>query len=197
MINTSSSGDRGLFHGRLNWQNRLKIIKGIANGLAYIHTQLSTYVVPHGNLKSSNVLLTETYDPLLSDYGFHPFINSDNVVRGLFAFRSPECLQKQQHVSPKSDVYCLGIVILEIMTGKYPSQYLNDGDGRIDVVQWAQSSISENHDEELIDPEILSSGPASIDQMIKIIQIGVACTKCNPDQRLSLNDAISNIQDVN
>ncbi|KAE8687577.1 Ubiquinone biosynthesis protein COQ9 [Hibiscus syriacus] len=190
-------GDRGFFHGRLNWQNRLKIIKGIANGLGYIHTELATNVVPHGNLKSSNVLLTESYDPLLSDYGFHTLVNSDRVVQGLLAFRSPECLQIQQHASPNSDVYCLGIVILEIMTGKHPSQYLNDDDSGIDIVQWAESSISENHGEELIDPEILSSGIASIDQMIKIIRIGVACTKNNPDQRLSLNDAINIIQDVN
>ncbi|KAE8688075.1 Leucine-rich repeat protein kinase family protein, putative isoform 2 [Hibiscus syriacus] len=106
-------GDRGLFHERLNWQNRLNIIRGIANGLGYIHTQLAANVVPHGNLKSNNVLLTETYDPLLSDYGFHPFVNSDKFVRGLLAFRSLECLQNQQHASSKSDIYCLGIVILE------------------------------------------------------------------------------------
>ncbi|KAK8660674.1 hypothetical protein V6N13_051589 [Hibiscus sabdariffa] len=189
-------GDRGLFHARLNWQNRLKIIKGIAEGLGYIHTQLATYVVPHGNLKTSNVLLTETYDPLLTNYGFHPFINSDSVAQRLFAYKSPECLQNQQHVSPKSDVYCLGIVILEIMTGKYPSQYMNDGDSGIDIVQWAQSSISANHVEKLIDPEILASGSASIDQMITIIQIGAACTKNNPDQRLSLNEAINKIQEI-
>ncbi|KAK8535359.1 hypothetical protein V6N13_081497 [Hibiscus sabdariffa] len=190
-------GDRGLLHAKLNWQNRLKIIKGIAEGLGYIHTQLANYDVPHGNLKTNNVLLTETYDPLLSDYGFHPFVNSDSVAQKLFAYKSPECLQNQQHVSPKSDVYCLGIVILEIMTGKYPSQYLNDGDGGIDIVQWAQSSISENHVEELIDPDILTSDPASINQMITIIQIGAACTKSNPDQRLNLNEALSNIQEVN
>ncbi|KAK8523266.1 hypothetical protein V6N13_113214 [Hibiscus sabdariffa] len=188
--------DRGVFHAKLNWQNRLKIIKGIAEGLGYIHTQLATYVVPHGNLKSSNVLLTETYDPLLNDYGFQPFVNSDSVAQGLFAFKSPEYLQNQ-HVSPKSDVYCFGVVILEIMTGKYPLQYLNDGDGGIDIVQWAQSSVLENRVEELIDPEILSSGLVPMDQMVKIMKIGVACTKSNLEQRLNLNDVISKIREVN
>ncbi|KAK8535362.1 hypothetical protein V6N13_081501 [Hibiscus sabdariffa] len=190
--------DQGLFHANLTWQNRLKIIKGIAEGLGYIHTQLAaTYVVPHGNLKTSNVLLTETYDPLLTNYGFHPFINSDTVAQRLFAYKSPECLQNQQHISPKSDVYCLGIVILETMTGKYPSQYMDDGDGGIDVVQWAQSLISANHVEKLVDPELLASCPASINQMVTIIRIGVSCTKNNLDRRLSLNEAISKIQEVN
>ncbi|KAK8660672.1 hypothetical protein V6N13_051587 [Hibiscus sabdariffa] len=185
------------FHAKLTWENRLKIIKGIAEGLGYIHTQLATNVVPHGNLKTSNVLLTETYDPLLTNYGFHPFINSDRVSQRLFAYKSPECLQNQQHVSPKSDVYCLGIVILETMTGKYPSQYMDDSDGGIDVVQWAQSLISANHVEKLIDHEILASCPASVDQMVTIIRIGLACTKNNLDRRLSLNEAISKIQEVN
>ncbi|KAL4320104.1 hypothetical protein GQ457_18G001670 [Hibiscus cannabinus] len=184
-------------HAKLTWENRLKIIKGIAEGLGYIHTQLATNVVPHGNLKTSNVLLTETYDPLLTNYGFHPFINSDRVAQRLFAYKSPECLQNQQHVSPKSDVYCLGIVILETMTGKYPSQYMDDGDSGIDVVQWAQSLISANHIEKLIDHEILASSPASVDQMVAIIRIGLACTKSNLDRRLSLNEAISKIQEVN
>ncbi|KAE8712529.1 hypothetical protein F3Y22_tig00110247pilonHSYRG00046 [Hibiscus syriacus] len=120
-------------------------------------------------------------------------INSNDVAKGLFAYRSPECLQNQ-HVSPKSDFYCLGIVILEIVTGKYPSLYLNKVDGGIDIVQWVQSSMSEKHVGELIDPGILSSGPASITQMVKIIEIGVACTKSN--ERLNLNNAISEIQEV-
>ncbi|XVF35160.1 hypothetical protein REPUB_Repub18cG0121000 [Reevesia pubescens] len=188
-------GDRGANHANLNWPTRLKIIRGIARGLGLIHTEFATYEVPHGNLKSSNVLLTENYDPLLSDYAFQPLTNSNNAAQGLFAYKSPEYLQYQQ-VSPKSDVYCLGIVILEIITGKFPSQYLSNGKGGIDIVQWVQTSISENQIEELIDPEI-ANDTGSINQMLQLIQIGAACTESNPDQRLNTNEAISRIQEVN
>ncbi|XP_040953652.1 pollen receptor-like kinase 3 [Gossypium hirsutum] len=189
-------GDRGVFHAKLNWSNRLKIIKGIAQGLGYIHTQLKIYEVPHGNLKASNVLLTETYEPKLSDYGFYSLIDSDKVTQVLFAYKSPEYLQSQK-ISPKSDIYCLGIILLEIVTGKFPSQYLNTGNGGIDIVQWAQSSISEDRVEELVDPEILSASSDSINQVVSIIRIGVACVESNPDQRLTMNEVICKILEVN
>ncbi|XP_012482062.1 pollen receptor-like kinase 3 [Gossypium raimondii] len=189
-------GDRGVFHAKLNWSNRLKIIKGIAQGLGYIHTQLKIYDVPHGNLKASNVLLTETYEPMLSDYGFYSLIDSDKVTQVLFAYKSPEYLQSQK-ISPKSDIYCLGIVLLEIVTGKFPSQYLNTCNGGIDIVQWAQSSISEDRVEELVDPEILSTSSDSINQVVSIIRIGVACVESNPDQRLTMNEVICKILEVN
>ncbi|TYH60985.1 hypothetical protein ES332_D07G017900v1 [Gossypium tomentosum] len=153
-------GDRGVFHAKLNWSNRLKIIKGIAQGLGYIHTQLKIYEVPHGNLKASNVLLTETYEPKLSDYGFYSLIDSDKVTQ-------------------------------------FPSQYLNTGNGGIDIVQWAQSSISEDRVEELVDPEILSASSDSINQVVSIIRIGVACVESNPDQRLTMNEGICKILEVN
>ncbi|XP_022756415.1 pollen receptor-like kinase 3 [Durio zibethinus] len=188
-------GDRGIIHADLNWPTRLKIIQGIAHGLSFIHTEFATYEVPHGNLKSSNVLLTENYDPLLSDYAFQPLINASNAAQGLFAYKSPEYLQHQQ-VSPKSDVYCLGLVILEIMTGKFPSQYLSNGKGGIDIVQWVQTSISENQVEELIDPEI-ANDTGSVNQMRQLLQIGAACTESNPDQRLDMKEAINRIQEVN
>ncbi|XP_022752206.1 pollen receptor-like kinase 3 [Durio zibethinus] len=186
-------GDRGTIHANLNWPTRLKIIQGIAQGLSFIHTEFATYEIPHGNLKSSNVLLTENYDPLLSDYAFQPLTNASIAAQCFFAYKSPEYLQNQQ-VSPKSDVYCLGILILEIITGKFPSQYLSNGKGGIDIVQWVQTSISENQVEELIDPEIANDS-GSLNQMLQLLQIGAACTESNPDQRLHMKEAISKIQE--
>ncbi|XP_021276602.1 pollen receptor-like kinase 3 [Herrania umbratica] len=189
-------GDRGIIHANLNWPTRLKIIHGIARGLSFIYTEFATYEVPHGNLKSSNVLLTENYDPLLSDYAFQPLTNSSNAAQGLFAYKSPEYVQYQQ-VSPKSDVYCLGIIILEIITGKFPSQYLSNGKGGTDIVQWVQTSISDqNQVEELIDPEI-AKDTDSLNQMLQLLQIGAACTESNPDQRLNMKEAIRRIEEVN
>nr|KJB54503.1 hypothetical protein B456_009G036600 [Gossypium raimondii] len=168
-------GTRDVVHANLNWPTRLKIIKGIARGLSYIHTEYATYEVPHGNLKSSNVLLSNNYDPLLNDYAFEPLINVTNVAQALFAYKSPEYLQYRQ-VSPKSDIYCLGIIIMEIMTGKFPSQYLSHGEGGIDIVQWVQLSMLQNQAEELIDPEIANNA-GSVDQKLQVLKIGAACAE--------------------
>ncbi|XP_060210001.1 pollen receptor-like kinase 3 [Lycium barbarum] len=187
-------GDRGVSHAELNWPTRLKIIQGVASGMCYLHSEFASYAVPHGNLKSSNVLLTEKYEPLLSDYAFYPLINNTQIVQSLFAYKAPEAIQNQQ-LSPKCDVYCLGIIILEILTGKFPSQYLNNQKGGTDVVQWVQSAITDQRESELIDPEIVSATD-SIEQVVKLLHVGAACTVSDPDKRIDMKETLRRIEEI-
>ncbi|KAI4379579.1 hypothetical protein MLD38_005858 [Melastoma candidum] len=187
-------GDRGITHAELNWLTRLRIIRGIARGLGFLHEEFSSYDLPHGNLKSSNVLLNDNYDPLLNDYAFHPLINSPQAVQAMFAYKAPE-FQNSQEISPKCDVYCLGIVILEILTGKFPSQYLSNRKGGIDIVHWVQTAIAEGREHEVLDPEIAST-TESRDQIVALLRVGAACTESDPDQRMSLREAIQRIQEA-
>ncbi|KAL8102710.1 pollen receptor-like kinase 3 [Apium graveolens] len=188
-------GDRGVSHSELNWPMRLKIIQGIAKGMGYLHSEFPSYQLPHGNLKSSNVLLGSNYNPLLSDYAMYPLVNTTQSAQAMSAFRSPEAVLYQQ-VSPKSDVYCLGILILEILTGKFPSQYLNNQKGGTDVVQWVQTALSEKRESELIDPEIAGASAASLEQMQKLLHIAAACTENDQQQRLDMKEAIRRIEEV-
>ncbi|KAL9280139.1 putative pollen receptor-like kinase 6 RLK-Pelle-LRR-III family [Arabidopsis thaliana] len=186
--------DRGIYHSELTWATRLKIIQGVAHGMKFLHEEFASYDLPHGNLKSSNVLLSETYEPLISDYAFLPLLQPSNASQALFAFKTPEFAQTQQ-VSHKSDVYCLGIIILEILTGKFPSQYLNNGKGGTDIVQWVQSSVAEQKEEELIDPEIVNN-TESMRQMVELLRVGAACIASNPDERLDMREAVRRIEQV-
>lgn len=182
----------------LNWSARLKIVQGIAKGLGYLHSELASFDLPHGNLKSSNVLLGPEYEPLISDFGFSPLINPASVSQAMFAYKAPEFTRHGQ-VSPKSDVYCLGIIILEILTGKFPSQYLDTGKGGTDVAQWVTSAISEGRDlAELLDPEIanVTSSRNSLGEMKRLLHIGAACTESDPERRLSTMEAIRRIEEI-
>ncbi|KAK6153556.1 hypothetical protein DH2020_013195 [Rehmannia glutinosa] len=187
-------GDRGISHAQLNWPTRLKIIQGIARGLAYLHTQLSSLDLPHGNLKSSNILLTPDYDPLLVDYGFSSFISSTQASQALIAYKSPEATLDHD-ISPKCDVYCLGLVVLEILTGKFPCQYLNNGEGGTDIVQWVRSAIVEGKEVDLFDPDIECT-KSFIGEMEQILHIGAACTENSPDKRLDVTEAVRRIEGV-
>lgn len=162
--------------------------------MQFLHEEFASYELPHGNLKSSNVLLSETYEPLISDYAFLPLLQPDSASQALFAFKSPEFAQSQQ-VSPKSDVYCLGVVLLEVMTGKFPSQYLSNGKGGTDIIEWVQSSVAQGKEEELIDPEISSSAD-SLQQMVELVRIGAACIASNPDERENLKEIVKRIERV-
>ncbi|XP_024632755.1 pollen receptor-like kinase 3 [Medicago truncatula] len=188
-------GDRGMSHAELTWPNRLKIAKGIARGLSFLYTEFSTYDLPHGNLKSSNVLLTDDYEPLLSDYAFQPLINPSIAVQSMFAYKTPDYVQNQK-LSQKADVYCLGIIILELITGKFPSQYHSNGKGGTDVVQWVLTAISERREAELIDPELKNNASNKTSNMLQLLLIGAACTESNPEQRLHMKEAIRRIEEA-
>ncbi|CDP03056.1 unnamed protein product [Coffea canephora] len=187
-------GDRGTSHAELNWPIRLKIIQGVAQGLGFLHSEFASYELPHGNLKSSNILLSSSYEPLLTDYAFFPLISNTQTAQSLFAYKSPEAILYQQ-LTPKSDVYCLGIIILEILTGKFPSQYLNNQKGGTDLVQWVNSAIAESREVELIDPEI-ANATGSLAEMEKLLHLGAACTESEPDKRIDLREALRRIEQI-
>ncbi|XP_043722616.1 pollen receptor-like kinase 3 [Telopea speciosissima] len=187
-------GDRGPCHAELDWPARLKIVQGIARGMGYLHTQLGSLELPHGNLKSSNVLLGQDYQPLLADYGYCSLVNPTQAAQSMFAYKTPESLQYHL-VSTKCDVYCLGIIILEIITGKFPSQYLNHGKGGTDVVQWVQTAMLEKREAELFDPEIAGSR-RSLGEMERLLHIGAACTEQSPEQRPDMKEAIRRIEEI-
>ncbi|GKU87551.1 hypothetical protein SLEP1_g1938 [Rubroshorea leprosula] len=121
-------------HGRrtpekpgLDWPTRLRIIKGVARGLAYLYQELpKTLALPHGHLKSSNVVLDGEFEPLLTDYALVPVVNRDHAQQFMVAFKSPEFTQYDR-TTRKTDVWSLGILILELLTGKFPANYLIQG----------------------------------------------------------------------
>ncbi|XP_020594885.1 pollen receptor-like kinase 6 [Phalaenopsis equestris] len=184
-------GDQGADHAALDWATRLKIIRGIARAMVYLHAELASYDLPHGNLKTGNVLLAPDFEPILTDYGLIPLVNPSAAPNVLFAFKSPE----SPHVSPKSDVYCFGIVLIEILTSRFPSHYLNNTMGGVDVVHWAASAITEGREVELIDPQIVG-GVAARTEMVRMLQIGVACTKVRPDERPEMKQAAEMVEEI-
>ncbi|KAH6781254.1 hypothetical protein C2S51_006547 [Perilla frutescens var. frutescens] len=187
-------GDRGISHAELNWPKRLRIIKGISRGLAYLHAELSSLDLPHGNLKSSNVLLSEENEPQLTDYGLCSVISGSFAAQTLAAYKAPEAILDHD-ISPKCDIYCLGVIILEVLTGKFPSQFLNNGEGGVDIVQWVRSAIAGGKEADLFD-RYIEQTEKSRDEMEQLLWIGAACTESNPEQRLDMAEALRRIEEI-
>ncbi|KAJ0091321.1 hypothetical protein Patl1_12747 [Pistacia atlantica] len=79
----------------LDWPTRLKIIKGVAKGLAYLYREFPSVPLPHGHLKSSNVLLDHTFEPILTDYALVPVMNKQHAQLYMVAYKSPEFNQRK------------------------------------------------------------------------------------------------------
>ncbi|KAK9066147.1 hypothetical protein SSX86_013468 [Deinandra increscens subsp. villosa] len=184
-------GDRGESHAELNW----------ALGTCNIQGELGMLALPHGNLKSSNVLLGPDNEPLEVDYGLISIIDANHAANVLSGYKAPEAVRNQSAVSPKCDVYSLGIMILEIVTGKFPCEYHNKlrhwqwrrRGGSVDVVQWVKYAILEQIEVELLDLEITTSNYSSLGEIQKLLHIGAECTESDPDNRIDIRETYRRI----
>ncbi|XP_062199978.1 protein STRUBBELIG-RECEPTOR FAMILY 5-like [Phragmites australis] len=101
----------------LTWDTRVRIALGTARALEYLHEVCSPSVI-HKNIKASNVLLDADLNPHLSDCGFAYFYEDTSESLGP-GYNPPECTRPSGYVM-KSDVYCFGVVMLQLLTGRKP-----------------------------------------------------------------------------
>ncbi|KAH7338145.1 kinase-like domain-containing protein [Rhizoctonia solani] len=103
--------------------DRCKMSVRVASGLVYMHHRNAV----HGDLRASNILVSSDGDPKLTDFGLSTmseaglaFSETTNVHAGSMRWASPEQLLEGSPSSKPSDVYALGMTILEIFTGEVP-----------------------------------------------------------------------------
>ncbi|PHU24756.1 Pollen receptor-like kinase 1 [Capsicum chinense] len=184
-------------HSRLDWSSRLKIIKGVANALAYLHNELPSLALPHGHLKSSNVLLDKYSNPLLMDYTLVPLVNLSQVQHLLVAYKAPEYAQ-QGRITRRTDVWSLGILILETLTGKLPTNYLALSTGYgTELATWVETIINDNESTYDKEMDITIKDTTTQGQIRKLFNIGVACCQEDLDTRWDLKEAVESIQALN
>ncbi|KAL9228436.1 hypothetical protein vseg_004019 [Gypsophila vaccaria] len=180
----------------LDWPTRLKIIKGVARGLAYLYSELPVLVVPYGYLKSSNVLLDDSYEPLLMDYALLPLINQEQAQHLMVAYKSPEYAQHGR-ITKKTDVWSLGILILEVLTGKFPTNFLAVGNVKGEnLIAWVNEiATADEKGEDVFDKE-MGDNDLGHDEMSKLLKIGFNCCHEDVDVRWSIKQAVDKIEEI-
>ncbi|XP_047309845.1 pollen receptor-like kinase 2 [Impatiens glandulifera] len=179
----------------LDWPTRLKIIKGVANGLQCLYNELPSLIAPHGHLKSSNVLLNEFMEPLLVDYGLIHVVNSEQAQEFMVAYKSPEYKQSRR-ITKKTDVWSFGILILEVITGKFPTSWWEQGKGNdTDLVSWVDSLAQEALSESVFDNDMRAIN-GSEGEIMKLLRIGLACADSNVKKRYDLKEVLEKLEEV-
>ncbi|GAB4854066.1 actin-regulating kinase prk1 [Ancistrocladus abbreviatus] len=182
----------------LDWPTRLKVIKGVAKSLGYLYKQLPSLIAPHGHLKSSNVLLNELFEPMLNDYGLIPLINQESAQDFMVAYKSPE-YKNNGRITKKTDVWCLGILIIETISGEFPGAYLQRGTDQVDLTSWVNTVVG---GEEGVSSKVFDKnmGPTAMKtsegEMHKLLKIGLACCESDVDKRLGIKEACDKIEEV-
>jgi hypothetical protein len=126
----------------LSWAQRLEACAGAARGLLYLHTALAKPVI-HRDVKSSNILLDSGLAGRVADFGLsragpEPELDETHVstvVKGSFGYVDPEYARTRK-LTPKSDVYSLGVVLLEALCGR-PTVDPRLPKPMVNLVEWA------------------------------------------------------------
>lgn len=144
----------------------------IAQAIQYLHDQK----IIHRDLKVSNILIDERHRPRVTDFGLAKFLESDakltssGVVMGTPDYMSPEqAAGKSELVGPRSDVYSLGAILYELLTGRTPFRGSSPMNTIVQVLQTEPKRLR------LVDPRI----PSDLER------ICLKCLEKDPDDRYS------------
>ncbi|XP_013661180.2 LRR receptor-like serine/threonine-protein kinase FEI 1 [Brassica napus] len=181
--------ERSQEDGLLNWNARLRVALGSARGLAYLHHDCSPKIV-HRDIKSSNILLNDKLEPRVSDFGLAKLLVDEEahvttVVAGTFGYLAPEYLQNGR-ATEKSDVYSFGVLLLELVTGKRPTDttFVNRG---LNVVGWMNTLLKEDRLEDVMDKRCVGVDEDSVEVLI---EIAARCTAANAEDRPAMNQVV-------
>lgn len=212
-----SAGRYGQPSLSLSWPTRLRIAKGVARGLAYLH-ECSPRKFVHGNIKPSNILLDNEFQPYISDFGLNRLIeitgnnpSTGGLIGGAFPYmkshnleqannyQAPEARLFSNKPTQKLDVYSFGVVLLELLTVKFSelsSAAASTSAEALNLVRWARKgSEDENQLTNMVDPLLLKEVHA-MKQILAVFHIALACTEEDPEIRPRMKIVSENLEKV-
>lgn len=172
----------------LKWRTRLKIAKGAARGLAYLHNEPK---IIHRDIKTSNILLDERFKAHLADFGlsrllrpYDTHVTTDLV--GTLGYIPPEYGQTLS-ATYKGDVYSFGVVLLELITARRPVE-VGKGKNCRDLVSWVFQMKLESRYSEIFD--VLIWDKSCETQMLEVLGIACKCLDQDPRRRPTIDEVV-------
>ncbi|KFK40013.1 hypothetical protein AALP_AA3G318700 [Arabis alpina] len=157
----------------LSFEARLKIARGIARGIAYIHDKKQV----HGNIKSNNILFDSEFEPVITDLGLDRLMSVAHSNH-----HNPPEWSTSQKPNSKWDVYSFGVIFLELLIGRV---FLVDRDLVCDPETDEKSWLLR-----LVDGTIRADVAHREDEVVACFRLGYGCVSSLPEKRLSMKEVM-------
>ncbi|CAL9038052.1 unnamed protein product, partial [Musa banksii] len=190
----------------LSLVERLDAAIDVASALDYLHNDCEVPVV-HCDLKPSNVVLDADMTAKVGDFGLAKVLvdlesTTTHGLRGSIGYIPPE-YGFGGKPSAKGDVYSYGVMLLELITGKSPTDECFAGD--LNLERWVRDAFPDELtrvlDAELTTASICNGGrrisPEKQDEcLVSVTSVGLSCAKESPDARLTIREALSQLKGI-
>lgn len=195
-------------HEAQKWATIYKISVGIAKGLDHLHSGSEKPII-HGNLKSKNILLDRHFQPHISDSGIHLLLNptaGQEILESLASqgYKAPELI-KMKEACDVTDIYSLGVIYLELLTGKEPvNENPTTPEEDFYLPNFLRKAVLGHRIADLFHPNILltSSGtddeqvPVSEERILKFFQLAMACCSPSPSLRPNIKQVLWKLEEI-
>ncbi|CAH8386888.1 unnamed protein product [Eruca vesicaria subsp. sativa] len=178
----------------LDWPTRNKICIGIAKGLAYLHEESRLKIV-HRDIKATNVLLDQSLNAKISDFGLAKLDEEENThistrIAGTIGYMAPEYAMRG-YLTDKADVYSFGVVCLEIVSGKSNTNY-RPKEEFVYLLDWAYVLQEQGNLLELVDMDLGTN--FSKKEAKRMLNIALLCTNPSPTLRPPMSSVVSMLE---
>ncbi|XVF84490.1 hypothetical protein PTKIN_Ptkin17bG0041000 [Pterospermum kingtungense] len=178
----------------LSWPNRFKIILGTAKGLAHLHHSFRPPII-HYNIKPSNILLDDNYNPKISDFGLARLLMKlekhviSNRFQSALGYVAPELECQSLRVNERCDIYGFGVLIMELVTGRRPVEY---GEDNVVILSDHIRVLLEQGN--VLDCVDQSMGDYPEDEVLPVLKLALVCTSQIPSSRPSMAEVVQILQ---
>ncbi|KAI3736629.1 hypothetical protein L2E82_26549 [Cichorium intybus] len=199
---SSANNETSSLRFPLSWSTRIKIIRGVAKGLAFMHN-LDTPII-HRDIKASNVLLDADFEAHIADFGLARRIDGSHShvstqVAGTMGYMPPEYFYGAALATVTGDVYSFGTLMFEVATSRRPSWPIiveeeeEDKEKKrtkeIRLVEWATKKVSQNQEMKIVDAR-MPKEDLKENEVLEFFKIATFCTTEMPKLRPTMNEVV-------